>query len=118
MKTAAIICNIVLFGFICLVLLTDGPPVGPYYILFTFWSLFTLIVNSTLLLCKSPNAVLKTCGILCNILFLAFAFCAYWDQYPHPQEEGFIAFTVLMAVTPALNLAVLSRRRSADLLPN
>jgi hypothetical protein len=31
------------------------------------------------------------------------------DQYPHPEEDGVIAFTVLRVLTPILSLVVLFR---------
>ena len=49
MKIVAVICNIVLFGFTCLVLVVDGLPKGTSYIVFTLWSLLTLILSSVVI---------------------------------------------------------------------
>jgi len=49
MKTVAVVCNIVLFGFTGLVLVTDGPPKGASYVVFTLWSLMTMILNSVVI---------------------------------------------------------------------
>jgi len=49
MKIAAVIFNIVLFGFICLVLVTDGPTKAAIYIVFTLWSLLTLVLSSVVI---------------------------------------------------------------------
>jgi hypothetical protein len=49
MKIAAVVCNIVLFGFTCLVLLADGLPKGASYIVITLWLLLTLILTSVVI---------------------------------------------------------------------
>jgi hypothetical protein len=49
MKIVAIIFNIVLFVFTCFVLVTEGPPKGASYIVFTLWSLLTLILSSVVI---------------------------------------------------------------------
>jgi hypothetical protein len=57
---------------------------------------------------------MRTVAIICNIVFLAHFCWAFVDQYPHPEEEGFIAFTVLMVLTPILNVVVLFRSKAGD----
>ena len=49
MKIVAVILNIVLFGFTCLVLVTDGPPQEASYIVFTVWWLMTLILSAVVI---------------------------------------------------------------------
>jgi hypothetical protein len=49
MKIVAVICNVVLFGFTCLVLPVDGLPKGASYIVFTLWLLLTLILSSVVI---------------------------------------------------------------------
>jgi hypothetical protein len=135
MKIVAVILNIVLFAFICLVLVTDGLPTKANYIVFTFWSLMTLILSAVVILrhrasngrpafhvkaktveeqkkIDAPSATsttMRTVAIICNIVFLVHFCWAFVDQYPHPEEEGFVVFTVLMVLTPILNLVVLFR---------
>jgi hypothetical protein len=46
---------------------------------------------------------------ICNVVLLGFTGWAYVDQYPHPKEDGFVAFIVLMVLTPILSLAALVR---------
>ena len=140
MKIVAVICNIVLFGFTCLVLVTDGPPKGASYIVFTLWSLFTLILNAVVISrsgasdgwlglhrkrqalegqkkaddLSSTGTVMRIVAIICNIVFFGFVCWALVDQYPHPEEDGLIAFIVLMVLTPILSLVVLFRGGTGD----
>lgn len=143
MKIMAIICNIILFGFICLVLVTDGSPRDAIYVVFTLWSLLTLILNLVVITLigvrdgwpglhmkrkfqdeqkkmddlSSMSKVMRFVTIICNIVFIGFACWAFVDQYPHPEEDGIIAFMVLMVLTPILSLVVLFLRGAGDGLP-
>jgi hypothetical protein len=139
MKIVAVICNIVLFAFTCLVLVTDGPPKGASYILFTLWLLLTLILNSVVISrsgasdgwlglhmnrktlegkkiddLSSTSIVMRVVAIICNIILLGFTCWAFVDQYPHPEEDGVITFAVLMVLTPILSLVVLFRNGESD----
>jgi formate hydrogenlyase subunit 3/multisubunit Na+/H+ antiporter MnhD subunit len=144
MKIIAIICNIILFGFICLVIVTDGPPRDASYVIFTLWWLLTLILNSVAIFhfgmrdgwpslrlkrkaleeqkkiddLSSTSTIMRIVVIICNIVFFGFVCWAFVDQYPHPKEEGIIAFTVLMVLTPILSLVVLFLRGARDNLPD
>ena len=135
MKISAIICNIILFLFTSLVLVTDGPPTETIYIVFTLWTFLTLILNTVVIsrigvgdgwlgLNKKEKVLeeqkktdepsykvtfLRIVAIICNIVFLGFHCWAFVDQYPHPEEDGFIAFVVLMVLTSILSLVVLIR---------
>jgi len=135
MKTAAIICSVVLFAFTCVVLSTDGLPTDSTYIVFNMWLLLTLILNVVVISrigvndgrlwpqMPRPNAgeqgeadgrrstsvFVRVAAALCNVVLLGFTGWAYVDQYPHPEEPGFTAFTVLMVMTPILSLAALVR---------
>jgi uncharacterized protein YhhL (DUF1145 family) len=42
-----------------------------------------------------------------NIVFFGFVCWALVDQYPHPEEDGVLTFTVLIVLTPILSLVVL-----------
>jgi len=104
MKTLTVLCNLVLFGFTCLVLVTDGTPTQAVYaflgLLLLLVPIFTVaaILRST----RKPSWGLP--GIIGNIVLLAFGCWAFVDQYPHPDEEGFVAYVVLMALTPVLSV--------------
>ena len=137
MKILAIICNIILFLFTCLVLVTDGPPTETIYIVFTLWTFLTLILNTVVIsriwvgydwlgLNKKEKVLkeqkktnefsyvgtsLRIVAIFSNIIFLGIHSWAFVDQYPHPEENGFIAFVVLIVLTPILSLVVLIRSK-------
>ncbi len=114
MRIAAVICNVILFGFTCVVLRVDGLPNTAVYSIYTLWLLLTLLLSAAVIshgarASESTGATMRTVAIACNIVLLAFTCWAYVDQYPHPEEEGFLAFTVLMAVTPILSVVTLLR---------
>jgi len=140
MRIVAIICNIVFFGFTCLVLVSDGPPKGASYIAFTLWTLLTLILSSVVIsrsgvrdgwlglhmkekvleeqkkidVLSSTRTIMRIVAIICNIVFFGFICWAIVDQHPHSKEDGLIAYTVLMVLTPILNLVVLLRSGAGD----
>lgn len=110
MKIAAVICNIILFGFICLVLVSEGPSKEAIYTVFTIWWLLTLIISAVVISRSGASRIIRDVAIICNIVFLGFIGWALVDQYPHPNEPGFIPFVILMVLTPILNLVVLFLR--------
>jgi cytochrome bd-type quinol oxidase subunit 2 len=114
MKIVAVILNIVLFGFICLVSATDGPPQEASSIVFMIWWLLTLILSAVVISRSGASRIKRNVAIICNIVFLGFIGWAFVDQYPHPNEPGFIPFVILMVLTPILNLVVLFLRRARD----
>ena len=135
MKILAIVCNVVMFAFTCMVLATDGVSGEAVYIVFTVWALMTPILSAAvisrigvndgrldLLLkrnagerpVKSDNALsmrtkMRIAAVICNIIHIGFIGWALADQYPHPNEEGFVAYVVLTVLTPILSLFVLFR---------
>jgi hypothetical protein len=135
MKIAAIICNVFIFAFTCLVLATDGTPKEAVYIVFTLWSLLTPLLSAAVisqmkkgdgrldLLLKrktgeGPNqpdhafpmrTKMRITAMTFNIIHIGFICWALVDQYPHPEEDGFIEYVVLMVLTPILSLATLFR---------
>jgi len=50
MKIAAVICNVVLFAFTCMVLLNDDFPAQAAYIVFNVWLLLTPILSLLVLI--------------------------------------------------------------------
>lgn len=116
MKIVAVICNIVLFLFTCLVLLTDGLPKEAGYIIATLLVLltppFTLAVFFRSGVSDGRPGLqmdTRTVAIICNIALLGFICWSLLGQPPHPQEEGFVAYVVLSALTPILSLVVFFR---------
>jgi hypothetical protein len=133
MKIAALICNIALFGFIALVLFTEGPPHATVYIVFSVLTVVIPILNMVVISTigasdgwrglsprvvtpegagktgdrSSSGIVLKLVTLVSNIVLLAFACWAIIDQYPHPEEPGVIEMSVLMILTPILSALVI-----------
>ncbi len=107
MKIAAVICNVILFGFTCFVLVTDGPPQGAAYVVLTLLVLLVPIFSTVVLLCSSRNAFLRVTAVIGNVALLGFSCWAIVSQYPHPEEEGVVAYMVLLVLTPILSVAAL-----------
>lgn len=110
MKILAVIFNIVLIGFTCLVLVTDGPPQGAAYVVLTLLTLLIPLFTAVVLFSSSMGSMMKTVMIIVNIVLLGLSCWAIMSQYPHPGEEGVIAFTVILVLTPILNLLSLFRK--------
>lgn len=135
MKTLTVLCNIVLFGFTCIVLATDGAPKEARYIIFTLllmlipiFTVFAIVRSGagsswpnlpmkrntleaqpkTGVLSSRKTAIERVAAI-CNIVLLGVVCWAIVDQYPHPEEEGIVAFSVLTVLTPILSAVVLFR---------
>jgi preprotein translocase subunit SecG len=134
MKLAAVVFNVVLVAFTCLVVVTDGPPTEAIYVVFTLALVLIPILSVTVLLHpraggghpESPvkgdaspeekkdgnsSAVsgMRTTAILCNIFMFGLLCWALVDQYPHPEEDGFVAYVLIVAITPLLNVVALVR---------
>ncbi len=135
MRLLAVISNIVLFAFTCLVLATDGLPRETGYIILSLLLLLIPIISLVLIFRSGVIAIrpgprteqetpdllregegrsstwtmMKTAAILGNIVMFGFAIWAIVSQYPHPEEEGVIAYTVVVLMTPVLSLFALTR---------
>ncbi len=107
MKIAVIICNAILVGFTSLVLVTDGPPRGAAHVALLVLLLAVPILSSVVLSRPSTSAAVRIAAALCNVVLLGFAFWAFVDAYPHPEEEGFVAFAIVVLLTPVFSIAAL-----------
>ncbi len=104
MKIMTVICNVVFWGFFCMVMLSDGPPKGPDII----WSLVPFlmpIVNVAVIsVLSSPSRALKLAALVSNIAWLGLACWRIVQELPsHPKEEGLLEFVVLFALTPLIS---------------
>jgi len=132
MKTLTVLCNIVLFGFTCFVLVTDGTPKEASYIVFTLLVVLIPILNVVVLFrsraddgwvgphmkekaletqpktdaISSRSTAIERVAVICNIILLGFACWAFVDQYPHPKEDGVIAYALIVVLAPILNVVV------------
>jgi hypothetical protein len=104
MKIVAVVCNVLFWGFFCMVMFTDGTPKGSDIVISIFPLLMPILNVMVLRVLASPGRGLKTATMIGNILWLVLACWVIIDRYPsHPQEEGLIAYVVLMALTPLLS---------------
>jgi hypothetical protein len=135
MKTVTVLCNIVWFGFVCLVLVTDGPPEGASYVVLTLLSLLTPLLTVVAVFRSgagdgwlglhmrrkafgeqgkiqkrsSMSSVINILAVACNLALFGHLCWAFVSQYPHPKEEGYVAFVLLAVLTPLLSVVVLIR---------
>jgi succinate dehydrogenase hydrophobic anchor subunit len=135
MRIVAIVCNVLLFVFTSFVLATDGPPEEASYIVFAVWSQLTRIISAVVLFgtgasggwlgfrrirealegqqktadLSSRDRFMRIVAILFNIVCFGFVCWALVDQYPHPNEAGFIEYVVFMILTPILSVVALFR---------
>lgn len=137
MKLLAFICNVALFGFTCLVILTDGMSREAVYIVLTLLLLLVPVLNLVVIMrnrsiMKGPvfqgkkktseeknsmlspfsiSPALKIAVVICNVVLLGFCVWAFMEQYPHPKEHGYIAYLLVVGLTPVLSsVAILFRR--------
>jgi hypothetical protein len=135
MKIVAVICNVVLFVFTCFVLVTDGISKEAAYIVFTLLLLLVPILSFVVIFrsgvsygwlgrhiegkaleeqrkvddLSSMSTIMKMVVTICNIVLLGFACWAIVSQYPHPEEDGVVVYTILVLLTPILSMVVLLR---------
>ena len=108
MKIVTVVCNVVLDGFFCMVVLTDGLPKGTDLV----WSfvpflipIFNVVVIRVL---SSAGRILKLTALAGNIVWLGLACWRIVKELPsHPKEEGLVEFVVLFALTPLLSAAAI-----------
>jgi|WetSurMetagenome_2_1015567.scaffolds.fasta_scaffold280697_2 hypothetical protein len=140
MNFLAAIFNVVLFGFTCLVLMTDGISKEVSYILFTLLMLLVPVLNLVWIIrganhgwfnfnfkrqasgeqtrkvknIFSKGVIMNSLVILCNVLIIGFTCLAIVDQYPHPEEDGYIFYISVVFLTPILSSLVIFRN-AADI---
>ncbi len=119
MKILAVICNVVFWGFLCMVMLTDGPPKGADIL----WSLVPFLMPmlnvAVIRIIASPSRDLKLVALVGNVVWLGVAGWRIIQDLPsHPNEEGLLAFVVLFALTPLLSgVAICISLRATEPVP-
>jgi hypothetical protein len=135
MKFIAFLLNVVLFGFTCLVLLTDGISTGPAYLVLALLLLLVPVLSVAVFFLNrevrdwfgfswkkkekgeegrdetlsAGGYVLNAVALSGNILLLGFSIWAFISQYPHPREEGFAAYVTIVILTPVISSIVMIR---------
>ena len=129
MAIAALVLNVVLVAFTWLVLATDGASREVPYIVFAALLLVVPAFSSALLVQRrlhqservsEPSPAMRRArqvGVLCNVWLLATACWAIYDQYPHPDEQGFLPYVAVVLLTPVFSIVALlaGSRRSLGL---
>ena len=119
MKSLVLVCNIVSVVFTLLVLATDGLATRTIYLVFTL--LLILIPIVTILALTRPGTLPGSgtgalrLAAFSNLVLLGFVCWALVEQYPHPNEPGFVPYAALMILTPLLSAVVLLRHRPTEL---
>ena len=130
MRTAAIVCNLVLFASTGLIVLTEGVPREVRYAVLTLLALLVPLFSAAVLVREqtapqapdaaqdaSPRVTLTyRAAVLGNsILFGAVAWASV-VQYPYPEGNSVMPFVVLAICVPIVSLlalALLVGRRKA-----
>ncbi len=108
MKAVAVLCNVVLFLFTCLVLVTDGVPREMSYVVFSLVLLLIPAVTAFVLVRGASRTVMVLAAV-CNVVLLARICWAYVQEYPHPSEPGFVPYMIVAVATPILSVVALLR---------
>jgi hypothetical protein len=128
MKLIALVCNVVFFLFLCFVIKTDGISGEAFYITFTFLSLLIPVFNVIIILRSGTNdgwfgihikkseepgklvrwltlsSTVKLITVIINLTWMAKTCWIMIKEYPHPEEEGFVVFVVVMFLTPVITI--------------
>lgn len=133
MNIVAAICNVLLFGFTCVVLLSEGTSKETGYIVLTLLLLLMPILSLVVIVpsgasngwlalhmkrkslrerrridnLASMSTVMELVAVIGNIALLGFVCWAFVNSYPHPEEDGFIPFALLSVLTPILSLVAI-----------
>jgi hypothetical protein len=120
MRIVAVVCNVAFWAFLCLVMVTDGPPKGTDIL----WAVipFVMLIFNVLVIrvLASPGRVLRIVALVGNVVWCGIAAWMIIARYPsHPAEEGLIEYVALMALTPLVSLVAvgLGLRTAAAVRP-
>ncbi len=119
MRIVTAICNAVFWGFLCMVIVTDGLPKGTGII----WSLVPFLMPmlnvAVIRVLSFPSRNLKLVALAGNIVWLGLAGWRIAHELPsHPEEEGLLEFVVLLALTPLLSMvAIYASLRASEPVP-
>lgn len=121
MKTLVTILNIVLVGFTLMVVTTEGGPTDIGHtilgVLLFLVPLFNIILVLRLGLFNpakgasnnAMNGAARIAAMLFNLILFGFGVWATIEAYPHPEEDGVLAFTILVLLTPIVSALVFLR---------
>ncbi len=115
MKIAAVVCNVALFLFTVVVLVTDGFSSEIAYNALAFLLLLMPLLTVAVVLRTGPGGAgaavrLSWAALAGNLLLAASVVWAIVAQWPHSEEADVAAFSLLAAGTPVLSAVALSRQ--------
>jgi hypothetical protein len=110
MRIATVVFNVALFLFTVVVLVTDGLSNEVAYNLLALLLLavpaLTVVVLGRRMRGASLDLYLRWSAVVCNVALAGFSYWSIASQYPHPKEDGIVAFMLLTMVTPILSALV------------
>ena len=113
MRMLATSCNVVSCILTCLVVATDGLSRDPAYVVFTLMLIVVPLYTAYALASRVGHASVsaRRAALVGNMVRLAGLAAAVLDQYPHPNEPGFVPYALLMVFTPLLSIVALVTKR-------
>ncbi len=104
MKIVALVCNVILAGFLFLVMLTDGTPENadlPFALLPLVMPVFNVVVLNFI---PIPRRAINIVAMVGDTIWFVLSCWLIVARYPsHPEEAGLLTFVVLLALTPVLS---------------
>jgi len=109
-KIATLALNLVLLAFTCAVLVTDGVSTEPADLVLTLLLLLVPVLNVVVIVRHRSSPAWRFATALCNAALLGMVCWALVDSYPHPREDGFVAYVVAVLLIPVVSVVVILRR--------
>jgi hypothetical protein len=121
MRTAAIVCNVVVLTMTGVILLTEGVPRHARYLVLTLLVLLVPLFTAVVLVREriappgsstdsdrwSTMTLTNRAVVLCNLVLLGASCWESVAQYPYPEGNSVIPFAVLTICAPILSLMAL-----------
>ncbi len=116
MMALAAVLDLVLAAFTALVIAGEGMPGEPVWFAFTVLAVVIPLASAVALwwIRARPSArasAIEQATSISNALLLAGACWAVVRTWPHPPEDGVVAYAVLLLAAPVATLAALVRGR-------
>ena len=98
MKAAAVVCNIVVFLIVSAILVTEGIPKQTVHIVLMVLLALIPIFSAAVILRNGTSApkrsAVKLVAVICNVLLLGLVCWSAVSQYPYPEGNSMIIFTL------------------------
>ncbi len=121
MRTAAMVCNLVVLGATAMTVVTEGLPAQAGYLALTSSVLVVSMLSAVALAWGRPGRRLGTAdgkvsralvvlSVLCNVSICAGCAWVAVSRFPYSEGTGIIPFAVLLVATPVLTVVALLGR--------